>query len=102
MPLNPDIYTDVQIQSRLQEYADWRLEGDGQLHAEFTFKNFRQAVLFVNAIAHLAEVADHHPDLCIHDYKQVSIRIMTHSAGGITSKDFDLIAQIEALPRYAA
>lgn len=94
------VYGDVQIQSRLQDHPDWRLEGDGQLHAEFTFKNFRQAILFVNAIAHLAEVADHHPDLCIHDYKQVSIRLMTHSAGGITAKDFDLIAQIDALPRY--
>ena len=94
------VYSDVEIQSRLQDHHDWRLEGDGQLHAEFMFKNFRQAILFVNAIAHLAEVADHHPDLCVHDYKQVSIRLMTHSEGAITSRDFDLIAQIDALPRY--
>lgn len=94
-------YSDVEIHSRLTDHPDWRLEGDGQLHAEFEFKNFRQAVLFTNAIAHLAETADHHPDLCIHDYKQVSIRLMTHREGGITDNDFNLIAQIDALPRYA-
>ncbi|WP_119067699.1 4a-hydroxytetrahydrobiopterin dehydratase [Aggregatilinea lenta] len=101
MPRELQVYSDVEIQSRLQAHPDWRLEGDGQLHAEFMFKNFHQAVLFVNAIAHYAEVADHHPDLCIHDYKQVSVRLMTHSEGSITSKDFDLVTQIDALPRYA-
>lgn len=94
-------YDEAAIHTRLERYPDWRLADDGQLHAEYTFKNFRQALLFLNAIGHLAEVADHHPDLCLHDYKQLAIRLMTHSAGGITDKDFELIAQIEVLPRYA-
>ncbi len=94
-------YDKAAIRARLERHPGWRLADDGQLYAEYTFRNFRQALLFLNAIGHLAEVADHHPDLCLHDYKQVSIRLMTHSAGGITDKDFELIAQIEALPRYA-
>lgn len=90
------------IQARLADHPRWTLGDDGQLHAEFTFKNFMQTMLFVNAIAHLAQVADHHPDLFIHAYKHVRVSVMTHSAGGITGKDFALIQQIDALPLYPA
>ncbi len=57
-----------------------------------------QAILFLNAVAHLAEAADHHPDLCIQGWNKLAVTLSTHSAGGITDKDFALIAQIAALP----
>lgn len=87
------------VRERLREYPVWRLAADGRLEADLTFKNFSRAVLFANAIAHLAETHDHHPDLLLHDYKHLTIRLMTHSAGGITERDFALLAAIDALPR---
>jgi len=94
------IYGPEQIRQRLAGHPDWTLGDDGQLHTKFTLKNFTQVMLFVNAIAHLAEVANHHPDLLIHGWKHLSISLMTHDQGGITDLDFDLIRQIDALPRY--
>jgi 4a-hydroxytetrahydrobiopterin dehydratase len=93
-------YTPAEIEARLRQYPGWTLSEDGQLHKEWTFKNFMQVILFVNAIAHLAQVADHHPDLHIHDYKYLAVSLMTHSEKAITDRDFSLIAQIEALPSY--
>jgi len=91
-------YNKEEIEERLVQYPGWSFEEDGQLHAEFKFKNFVQTILFVNAIAHLAEQADHHPDLLIYSYNQLAIRLMTHSEKGITDRDFDLVRQIHALP----
>ena len=93
------VYGESEIHDRLGDYPGWTLGDDGQLHKEFILKNFSEVMLFANAIGHLAEVADHHPDLNIHSYKRLKISLMTHAAGGITDKDFALIEQIEALPR---
>lgn len=95
-------YTPEQIEEKLSDYPEWQLGEDGQLHREFTFKNFGQAMLFANAVGYLAESANHHPDLTIHSYKHVKINLMTHSEGGITNRDFALIGQIDALPRRSA
>ena len=100
MPRTLKTYTPAEIAARLTDHPDWQLGEDGQLHAAYTLKNFTQVMLFVNAIAHLAEVANHHPDLLIHDWKHLSISLMTHDQGGITDNDFALIDQIDALPRY--
>jgi len=94
----PTVYTPDQIASRLSEHPGWSLGDDGQLHATFEFKNFMQTILFLNAVAHLAEAADHHPDLCVHGWNKLDITLSTHSANGITDKDFALVAQIAALP----
>jgi 4a-hydroxytetrahydrobiopterin dehydratase len=93
------IYTPDQISVHLKNHPDWSLGEDGQLHVEWTFKDFKSVLLFTNAVGLLAEAADHHPDLFIHRYKRLKISLMTHSAGGITDKDFTLITAIEALPR---
>ena len=90
-------YTKAEIAEALTDHPDWKLGEDGQLHREFEFKNFSRALLFANAVGHLAEAADHHPDLFIHGYKRLRISLMTHSAGGITDNDFSLIARIDAL-----
>lgn len=91
--------SEAEIRARLAEHPGWSLGDDGQLHATFTFKNFAQTMLFVNAVGHLAEAADHHPDLFIYGYKNLDISLMSHDVKGITARDFRLIAQIGALPR---
>lgn len=92
-------YGEAEIQARLKKHRGWVLGDDGQLHADFSFKDFARVMLFVNAVGHLAEVADHHPDIFIYSYKNVTLSIMSHDAGGITDRDFELIARIEALPQ---
>jgi 4a-hydroxytetrahydrobiopterin dehydratase len=66
---------------------EW-VEKDGKLSRGFTFDNFEQAVRFINAVAKVAEEANHHPDILLHDYKKVLITLTTHSEGGVvTGKD---------------
>jgi len=73
----------------------WTREGI-EITRTFTFRNFRKAMGFVVQVALLAERADHHPDIDIR-YKQVTLRLSTHSAGGLTEKDFALAQQIDQL-----
>ena len=77
---------------------DWKTENK-KLVKEFEFKNFVQAVDFVNKIVPLAEKADHHPDVLIHSYKKVRVELITHSEGKITQKDYDLTNEIDKIQR---
>ena len=81
------------ITSRLAALTGWRVEG-AELVKTYKFKNFVEAVDFVNAIAKLAEASNHHPDLLVR-WGEVTVRITTHSAGGITEKDFALASTID-------
>ena len=92
------LLTPEEIESRLRALPGWAVDG-GELTKTFGVRSFAHAVLFVNAVAQLAEAADHHPDLRIHAYRHVTVRLSTHSAGGISVKDFSLAAQIEAVPQ---
>ncbi len=74
---------------------DWH-EVDGALEREFRFDGFAAALAFVNRVGELAEAANHHPDIAIH-YNRVVLRWWTHSAGGITDRDRELAAQVDAL-----
>ncbi len=91
-------YTKDETWEKLAAHPGWRLEDDGQLHADFTFEDFAHALMFVGAVGHLAETANHHPDILIYSYKHVRLSMMSHDVEGITDRDFDLIAQIETLP----
>ena len=71
-------------------------ERDGALEREFVFDGFRQAIAFVNRLADLAESENHHPDIAI-NYKRVTVRWTTHSAGGITDRDRELAARTDEL-----
>lgn len=68
---------------------------DGQLTKEFTFKDFREAIVFVNAVAEVAEDQNHHPDILVHAYKKVKISLYTHSENAITQKDHQLAEAID-------
>jgi 4a-hydroxytetrahydrobiopterin dehydratase len=77
------------------EVPAWRVEGD-RLARRFTFRDFVQAMRFVNAMADVAEAEGHHPDFTVH-YRQVDVSIWTHAVGGLTENDFILAAKIDAL-----
>ncbi len=74
---------------------DWKIVS-GELVRTFQFKDFRAALGFVNRVGELAEEAGHHPDIDIR-YNRVRLGLVTHDAGGITAKDFDLAGRSEKL-----
>jgi 4a-hydroxytetrahydrobiopterin dehydratase len=86
---------DSEVDERLNASA-WTRQGD-VIEREFERASFAAAFALVDAVAELAMEADHHPDILMHDYKWVRITLSTHSAGGITERDFALAAQIDAL-----
>ena len=87
--------SDTDIHSRLVSVPDWQIES-GELVRTFLFKDFRASLAFVNEIGDLAEKAGHHPDIDVR-YNKVRLALVTHDAGGITQKDFDLAAAADKL-----
>ena len=77
--------------------TDWQ-EKDDALTRDYEFKNFAEALAFVNEVGAVAERLDHHPDILMHGYKYVRISTMTHSAGNkVTDGDRALAAAIDAI-----
>lgn len=91
------LLTSEAIADRLRHLPGWRHVG-AAIQKEFTFAGFPEAVAFVSRLVGPAEAADHHPDLAIH-YRRVEVTFTTHSAGGLTVKDFDGATAVEALAR---
>jgi len=91
------IYTEAEIPAKVAEHglAGWYLE-DGWLRRKYTTDGWPTTLMLVNAIGYLAEAAWHHPDLAV-TWGKVWVKLKTHSAGGITDKDFALAKQIEAI-----
>ena len=82
-------------QSRLTQLPGWQIES-GELVRTFQFKDFVAALQFVNRVGKLAEQAGHHPDIDIR-YNRVRLALVSHDAGGITEKDFDLATRVQNL-----
>jgi len=83
------------LKSKLVSVPDWQVES-GELVRTFLFKDFRGSLKFVNEVGELAEQVGHHPDIDIR-YNKVRLALVTHDAGGITDKDFDLAAKADKL-----
>jgi 4a-hydroxytetrahydrobiopterin dehydratase len=90
-----NLLSEDEISDRLAAVPAWTREGDSIMHRE-TLAGFAAAVLYVGAVAYLAEAADHHPDITI-QWNKVTLTLSTHSAGGLTDKDFALAGQISQL-----
>ena len=90
-----DVLTDEQVSERLDDVPGWIRQGDSIVHVQ-TLADFRAAVLYVGAVAYLAEAANHHPDIMI-EWSKVTLTLSTHSAGGLTVNDFALAEQINRL-----
>ena len=95
-------YATAQVEERLQELAGWYLE-DGWIRRVYKTDGWPTTLMLVNALGYLAEAAYHHPDLSV-TWGRVTVKLSTHSAGGITDKDFELARRLEevALWRPAA
>ncbi len=86
-----------QIDENLEVFLPWKLlENPYKIERTFTFKNFVQAMKFVNEIAEIAEVEGHHPDITI-IYNRVTIHLFTHAIQGLSVNDFILAGLIDEL-----
>jgi 4a-hydroxytetrahydrobiopterin dehydratase len=87
---------EAEILVRLPMAKGWERHGD-MLVRTWQFPSFRRAMEFLNQVATLVEKTDHHPDLIV-TYRMVRIEMSTHDVGGLTERDFALIAEINELP----
>lgn len=87
--------SDIDIQRRLGALTGWTRRDDA-ITKTFKFRGFPQSVEFVERIVAPAELMNHHPDVDVR-YDKVSITLSTHDAGGLTTNDFDLAAEIDQL-----
>lgn len=85
--------TQSEIDEALTEVPEWT-QADDAIEREFEFDDFLAAIEFINAIAPLAEDADHHPEI-FNVYNRVELTLTTHDADGLTQKDFALAAMID-------
>src|SRR5690349_12931269 len=85
-----------QIGEKLKERQGWSQDGE-TIRKQYVFVGFASAVAFVVRIGFDAEAADHHPDILLTNYKKVTLVLTTHSAGGLTEKDFAAAAAADAV-----
>lgn len=87
-------YSDTDIEARLkEELPHWYLE-DGWIRRKYKTAGWKATLMVINTVGHLAEAAFHHPDLTA-SYAFVIVKLKTHSAKGVTNKDFELARKIE-------
>jgi len=87
--------TPEQVESELKTTPAWSLT-DGAITKTVTRKDFRDALLYLNAVGYLAETAGHHPDVTM-SWNKVTLTLVTHSEGGLTENDFAMARQIDYL-----
>ena len=92
--------TEAEIAEALKATPEWS-ELNGAIQRTFQFKDFVEAMKFVNAVAQDAERDQHHPDILIR-WNKVTLTLSTHDAGGITAKDFALAAKADAAAKMFA
>lgn len=88
-------YSESEIRERLKSLSGWTFE-ERAIRRTYKTDGWRGSMLVANAIAFICETADHHADLTV-TWPAVGVALSTHSAGGITQKDFDVAGMIEAL-----
>lgn len=95
-----DVYTEDQVHKKLHdELPDWEFR-DGWIRRKYKTGGWPYTLMVVNAIGYIAEAAFHHPDLSV-SWAEVTVKLQTHSAGGVTDNDFELAKLIEKQVTWA-
>ncbi|MDA1293003.1 MAG: 4a-hydroxytetrahydrobiopterin dehydratase [bacterium] len=90
--------SEIQAAELLKDIIQWQVGDGGKVIAKtFILDDFQNSIVFVNQVAKLSEEQNHHPDIFVHSYNNVTISLTTHSAGGLSEDDFILAAKIDAL-----
>jgi 4a-hydroxytetrahydrobiopterin dehydratase len=87
------LLSEEQIRERLNQLPGWERAG-GQIRKTYPFASFAEGMVFANRVAEAAEALDHHPDVLI-QYRQVTLTLTSHDAGGLTERDFRLARRID-------
>ena len=90
-PLTPDEY-DSFLRTELEGWVD---VDEKRIEKEYKFKNFKQALEFVNKVGDIAELEGHHPDIFLHGWNKVKLTLSTHAIGGLSENDFILATKID-------
>jgi 4a-hydroxytetrahydrobiopterin dehydratase len=86
-----------EVDEALRSIEGWDVrENRTRIHKQFKFKDFVEAMKFVNAMADLAEAEGHHPDFNVH-YSVVDVTLWTHAVGGLSENDFIVAAKLDRL-----
>ena len=93
MPTKETTYDQAQISEKLKALPGWYFD-DGTIRRVYKTDGWPTTLMLVNTIGFLSEAAYHHPDLSV-SWAKVWVKLQTHSAGGITDKDFELARRIE-------
>jgi 4a-hydroxytetrahydrobiopterin dehydratase len=96
---NVQPYTPEQIALYKPQIPDWRVLDNKKLDRDFSFKDFSDALVFINKVGAIAQQEGHHPDLFLHNWNKVTITLWTHAINGLFLNDFILAAKIDKLDK---
>ena len=82
----------------MKQVPGWKLENN-KIMRKFIFKNFKEAFDFANDVGRLSEREEHHPDICVQNYKEVNVTLWTHKINGLFDNDFILAAKIDEIKK---
>ena len=83
----------------LAQIPNWKvIKGDKAIERDFEFKNFKEALAFVNEVGEFAESEGHHPDVFMHNWRMVRLTLTTHAVGGLSLNDFIMASKIKMAP----
>ena len=85
-----------EIQNLLPQVKEWEATKK-EIFKNFEFKNFQEALAFINKVGEIAENEGHHPDIFLHSYKKVKISLSTHSINGLSENDFIVASKIDGI-----
>lgn len=91
-PLNRDQVSEIQ-----KETPEWEVSDFKRISRHFTFKDFEEALNFVNKVGGIAEAEGHHPDISLYSWNKVRVDLWTHAIGGLSENDFIMATKIDAL-----
>lgn len=92
-----DPMPESEVKHYLAVVEGWSTSDFKKIEKDFAFKNFKQALEFVNKVADIAEEEGHHPDIFLHNWRKVKIAFTTHAIKGLSLNDFILASKTDAL-----
>jgi len=92
-PLTPDEYGAF-LRTELSGWTDIE---EKKIEKEYKFKNFKEALEFINSVGKLAESEGHHPDIYLYNWNKIKLTLSTHAIGGLSENDFILASKIDTL-----
>ena len=88
-----------EVEKYLGIVSGWELAPGPEVRKDYVFKDFAEALRFVNAVGEIAEGEGHHPNIFLHDWKKVELRLSTHAIKGLHLNDFILATKVDTMQK---